>query len=228
VEWYVTFIFVATVRTATVCRTCVGWLRWQCNAAGFAQLCLASKPLVDFSFTWHNANGTHEAVHRNAYARHLLGNSFTTIQLPVCNERLGVHIWQEAKTRNDGGVAILVWVDVDELNCQHVATFCAFDVDRARHWVDQVDVDSSDVFWLRIDVQVRIQRVACVNDYQITWFCTSYRLNRWVITIETVWILFAMFTFLFYFNNRLSLYISGVSQCNLAKTCCQNGNEKSW
>ena len=57
----------------------------------------------------------------------------------------GVDIAQEAETRRDHGVALLIRLDSDERDRQHVAALGAFDIDRPRHRMDQIEVNRSQI-----------------------------------------------------------------------------------
>ena len=214
-------VFVAAFRAANFGRTRTGRLRWQSYAACCGQLRFTCQPLVDFLLAWQNANRTHEATHRDTNTWQLCRNCLDTVQLPVSNVRLGVHIWQEAKARDDGGVTVFVRVDVDQFDRQNITTLRAFDMNRAGHRVNQVGVNRRDIFWLGVDVQFRIERITCMHYDQITRLRTCYWLDRWVITVEAVRVLLAMSTLLLHLDNSLGFDVSGVGHSDRTNACRQ-------
>ena len=109
-------VFMAAFRAANFSRTSTGWLRRQCHTTSGCQLCFTCQPFIYFFSAWHHTNRTHETIHRNTNARNFSRYRFNTVQFPVSDERLSVQIWQETKTRNDGGVTIFIRSDVDQFD----------------------------------------------------------------------------------------------------------------
>jgi hypothetical protein len=67
---------------------------------------------------------------------------------------------QEAEARHDHRVAVLIGLDVDQRDREHVALLGALDEHRSGERVDQVEVERGDVVRGRVDGQVAVERIA--------------------------------------------------------------------
>ena len=89
--------------------------------------------------------------------------------------------------------------------------------------MDQVGINSGDIFGHGIDVQFCVQGVTRVHHNQVAWFGTCHRFDGRVVAVEAIGIIFAMLTHLLDFHNRLGFDICGVCQCAGGSSTQQHG-----
>ena len=108
----------------------------------------------------------------------------------------GEQVAQEAEARHDHGVAVLVGLDVDQRDREHVARLRAFDMHRPGHRVHQVEIEGGHVVRGRIQRQVAVERVPGLEHDVIARIGARHRRNRRMVAVEAVGVVGAMGAFL--------------------------------
>jgi hypothetical protein len=185
-------LLVAAFGAADIGRKRTHGLRRQGDATHLAQLRLTGEPSLDLWLARQHADRTHEGGHGHAHARHLIRDRGLVVEFPVHDVRFGKKVAQEAETRNDHGIAVLVGRDVHKCDGQDVAALGALDIDGTGHGVHEVEIDGGHVVGRRVEPQIAVQRVARFENDVIACVGPHDRLYGRVIAVETPRVVLAM------------------------------------
>ena len=185
-------------------------LRRQRDAAGRAELRFALQIDVGLRLAGQHADRAHEGGDRDAHARDLVGGGGDPVELPVDDVGIGEAVAEEAEARHDHGISVLVRLDVEQRDRQHVAAHRAFDEDRAGHRMHEVEVERGHVLGGRLQIEVAVEGVARLEDDDLPGLDMRHRRDCRMIAVEAVRIVAAMAAALADDDRRLVCDFGGV------------------
>ena len=205
-------VLVAAVRPAHGRGQGADRLRRQHDPAHLAERLFAVEPCLDLGVAGQHPDRAHERRHRHAHARHLVRRRRLAVELPVDHVRVGEQIAQEAEARHDHRVPVLIGLDVDQRDREHIALLGALDEHRSGERVHQVEIERGDVVRGRVDGQVAVERIAGLEHDVIARLGPRHGRDRRMIAIEAVRVVGAMSAALLDHHPVLPGHVAGVGQ----------------
>ena len=148
------------------------------------------------------------------------------VELPVDHVRVGEQVAQEAEARHDHRVAVLIGLDVDQRDREHVALLGALDEHRSGERVHQVEIERGDVVRGRVDGQVAVERIAGLEHDVIARLGPRHGRDRRMIAIEAVRVVGAMGAALLDHDPVLPGDVAGVGLCRARKACARERQDR--
>ena len=138
----------------------------------------------------------------------------------------GEQIAQEAEAWHDHRVAVLIGLDVDQRDREHVALLGALDEHRSGERVHEVEIERSDVVGGRADGQVAVESIAGLEHDVIARLGARHGRDRRMVAIEAVRVVGAMRAALLHRDPVLPGDVAGVGLCRARKTGAREGQDR--